>query len=100
MVEKIINLEKLLRVTVYVVRFVNNLKTAVHKTEIVKEEIVFEDLMSSEKLWVKYEQAILKRASKLENSLALFYDEENLLRSKPRIDQHLQINLQTKSTLL
>lgn len=95
MVEKIINLEKLLRATVYVIRFVNNLKTAVHKTEIVKEEIVFE-----EKLWVKYEQAILKTASKLENSLALFYDEENLLRSKPRIDKHLQINLQTKSTLL
>ena len=71
-VEKFNNLEKLLRVTVYAVRFVNNLKTAVHKTKIVKGEIVVEEMMSSEKLWVKYEQAILKTDSKFNKSKKLF----------------------------
>ena len=71
-VEKFNNLEKLLRVTVYAVRFVNNLKTAVHKTKIVKWEIVVEEMMSSEKLWVKYEQAILKTDSKFNKPKKLF----------------------------
>lgn len=71
-VEKFNNLEKLLRVTVYAVRFVNNLKTAVHKTKIVKWEIVVEEMMSSEKLWVKYEQAILKTDSKFNKLKKLF----------------------------
>lgn len=71
-VEKFNNLEKLLRVTVYAVRFVNNLKTAVHKTKIVKGEIVVEEMMSSEKLWVKYEQAILKTDSKFNKPKKLF----------------------------
>ena len=71
-VEKFNNLEKLLRVTVYAVRFVNNLKTAVHKTKIVKGEIVVEEMMSSEKLWVKYEQAILKTDSKFNKLKKLF----------------------------
>lgn len=71
-VEKFNNLEKLLRVTVYAVRFVNNLKTAVHKTKIVKGEIVVEEMMSSEKLWLKYEQAILKTDSKFNKPKKLF----------------------------
>ena len=71
-VEKFNNLENLLRVTVYAVRFVNNLKTAVHKTKIVKGEIVVEEMMSSEKLWVKYEQAILKTDSKFNKPKKLF----------------------------
>ena len=71
------DLEKLLRVTVYVVRFVNNLKASVRKSEVRKGEIVVDELIECEKLWVKYEQTLLKTESKfkkLENSLALFYD--------------------------
>ena len=49
-IEKFSNLEKLLRMTTYVVRFVNSLKAAVHKTDVVKEQIVVEELKTFGKI--------------------------------------------------
>ena len=66
-------------------------------------KIVVDELITSEKLWVKYEQSIIKndsKFSKLQNSLALFFDEENLIRSKTRIDKHLKFNFDTKNPLI
>ena len=35
--------------------------------------------------------------NKLENSLALFYDEENVLHSNIRTDKHSELNFETKN---
>ena len=53
------DLERLLRLTAFVVRFVSNLKKSVKKTEGVYGELAVEELVVAEKLWVKYEQSII-----------------------------------------
>ena len=79
-IERFSDLERLLRVTAFVARFVSNLKESVKKTEGVYGELAVEELVVAEKLWVKYEQSIIStdklKFEKLKNSLDLFYDDE------------------------
>ena len=75
-IERFSDLERLLRLTAFVIRFVSNLKKSVKKTRAVYGELTVEELEVAEKLWVKYEFWNLK------NSLDLFYDDEKFVRSK------------------
>lgn len=54
-IERLSDLEKQLRVTVFVVRFVSNLKKAVNKFGGMCGEFVLKKLVVVEKLWVKCE---------------------------------------------
>ena len=54
-IERFRDLERLLRVADFVVRFVSNLKKSVRKTEGVYGELAVEELVAAVKLWVKYE---------------------------------------------
>ena len=58
-IERFSDLERLLRVTAFVVRFVSNLKKSAKTTEGVYGELAVEELVVAEKLWVKYEQSII-----------------------------------------
>ena len=75
------SLQKLLRVSSYVKRFVENLKENLGKDRKVSSgEISAEKMDSSLKFQIKNEQLFLQRGSKfikMEHSLRLFFDEEN-----------------------
>ena len=75
-IERFSDLERLLRVTAFVIRFVSNLKKSVKKTEGVYGELAVAELAVVEKLWVKYEQLIIStdklKFEKLKNFLDLF----------------------------
>ena len=90
--------------TAFVARFVSNLKKSVRKTEGVYRELAVEELVVSEKLWVKYERSIIStdklKFEKLKNSLDLFYDDEKFVRSKTTIDKHLKFVFDNKNRLL
>ena len=99
-IERFSDLERLLRVTAFVIKFVSNLKKSVKKTEGVYGELVVE----AEELWVKYEQSIIStiklKFEKLKNSLDLFYDDEKFVRSKTRMDKQLKFVFDNKNPLL
>ena len=103
-IERFSDLERLLRVTALVIRFVSNLKKSVKKTEDVYGEPAVEELVVAEKLWVKYEQSIIStgklKFEKLKNSSGLFYDDEKFVRSKTRMDKHLKLEFHNKNPLL
>ena len=103
-IERFSDLERLLRVTAFVIRFVSNLKKSVKKTEDVYGELAVEELVVAEKLWVKYEQSIIStdklKFEKLKNSLDLFYDEEKFVRSETRLDKNLKFVFDNKNPLL
>ena len=76
-------LNKLLRVTSYVQRFVYNMLRKVRKEDwVFKEgELLAEEIRDSKLHWVKYEQALIKRSDKYEKnkkSLNLFEENEIL----------------------
>ena len=54
-IERFNDLERLLRVTAFVIRFASNMKKSVKKTEGVYDELAVEELVVAEKSWVKYE---------------------------------------------
>ena len=84
------SLKKLITVTGFVLRFINNIKARVHNKE---EEIINEDYLTvveyenSLRLWVISEQFVLRERcdfNKIKMSLNLFDDAERLLRLKGR----------------
>ena len=80
-------LEKLLRVTCFVRRFILNSKAKVRGEKLLEGELSTLEIENSEVLWLKYEQRFLVNGESLEkmkHSLNLFYDEQSLLRSKSR----------------
>ena len=103
-IKRFSDLERLLRVTTYVVRFLNNLKAAVNKVNRMYGELVVDELEVAEKLWVKYEQSVIisdkLKFEKLKYSLDLFYDDKNFVRSKTRMDKHLKFTFDNKNPLL
>ena len=99
------SLKKLIMVTGYVFRFINNLKSKI-KTEISK--LVFDNVLTFDEyerainLWVVAEQEMLKRQSdfmKLKTSLKLFNDSFGLLRLKGRFENAL-MNYEEKHPLI
>ena len=85
--EKCSSLEKLLRVTCFVRRFILNLKAKVRGEKLLEGELSTLEIENSEVLWLKCEQQFLVNGEgleKIKHSLNLFYDEQSLLRSKTR----------------
>ena len=78
-IEHFSGLERLLRVTAFVVRFESNMKKSVKKTECVWRTGCT-GIIAAEKLWVKYEQSIIStdklKFEKLKTSLDSFYDDK------------------------
>ena len=87
-------LERMLRVTAYVLRFCTKLfeklKKKVDKLrgvgDVMKETcLTVDELLDAERCWVRYEQTLMSRESekfeKLKGPLNLFYDKSELFRS-------------------
>ena len=98
-IEKFSCLERMLRVTAYVLRFCTKLferlKGKVDKLvgveDMMKETCLTVDkVVDSERCWEKYEQTQMNsesdKSEKLKGSLNLFYDKSGLFRSRTQID--------------
>ena len=90
------SLQKLLLVTCYVRQFVENMKIILGKDgKVCSGEISAEEMDSSLKLWINYEQLFLQRQTdftKMKHSLRLFFEEENFLRCCTRISSDKTLN--------
>ena len=83
-------LDKLLRITAYVRRFVVNVRCSLRGEQTSKGPLSAEELDLAEKSWIKQAQACLTRLPKYERmkrSLSLFEDGENLIRCHGRIEK-------------
>ena len=83
---KFSSLDKLLRVTSYVSRFINNVKFRIDKSKIIlNDELSTDEINASRIIWLKYEQSFLvaeSKIDKLKNSLKLFCDKDSVWRLK------------------
>ena len=106
-------LERMLRVTAYVLRFCTKLfeklKRKVDKLrdvgDVMKETcLTVDELLDAERCWVRYEQTLMSRESekfeKLKGPLNLFYDKSGLFRSRTRIDRCSKLNYNTVNLIL
>jgi hypothetical protein len=74
---------RLLRVTAYVLRFINNLKKRVENLDTTVGQITCEEIDSAELKWIKdIQHPMSKKANyrKVKESLNLFEDKENIIR--------------------
>ena len=96
--ERFSSMDRLLRVTSYVLRFVHNIKSRVIKNlKLRTSYLSSEEFDKSEALWLKYEQGLIISDSdcnyeKLKHSLNLYEDENNILRLKSRFDSLETLN--------
>ena len=66
------SLNKLVRVTGFMLRYVHNLKAFLSGSEVTKGDLLFEEIEKSKLIWLKYEQYFIKNSenyTKLKNSL-------------------------------
>ena len=83
--------EKLLRVTLYVIRFASKLYAKVTKSQLGFPEtlaVETEEVANAEKLWIQSVQSVYFEGSKygqLKTQLGVFLTEENILRCKGRL---------------
>ena len=97
------SLEKLLRVTCFVRRFVLNLKAKKKGSHGLQGTLSVAEMEKSEVLWLRYEQCIVVQAGtfeKIKHSLNLVSDEHFLLRSKTRYSEYDKIDASRKLPLL
>ena len=86
------SMKKLITVTGYVIRFVDNLKGTVRNDNtnvLLENTLTIDEYKNALKLWIKTEQEILQRQAdfgKLKVSLKLFVDTIGLLRLKGRFE--------------
>ena len=97
-------LSKLLSVTSYVYRFVNNFKARYGRNcQQVVGELTLVEIQRSKLKWVQYEQAMIKQEKdieKLKVSLNVFEDSDNILRLKSRFAQNDEIKFSSKFPIL
>ena len=82
------SLNKSVRVTVFVLRYVHNLKAFLSGCEATKGDLLFEEIEKSKLVWVKYEQYFIKNSenyTKLKDSLNLFIDSQDVIRCRSRV---------------
>ena len=87
---KFSSLDKLLRITSYVSKFINNVKFRIGKSEVIlNDEISTDEINASRITWLKYEQNFLVAESKfdkLKSSLKLFCGKDSIWRLKTRLN--------------
>ena len=97
------SLEKLLRVTSLVRRFVLNLKAKKKESQGLQGSLLVAEMEKGEVLWLRYEQRIMVLGDtfeKVKHSLNLVYDENFLLRSKIRYGEYDKLDTSRKLPLL
>ena len=86
--ERFSTVQRLLRVTVLVLRFVRNLQPKMRKEETVTGYVTLEEIQDAEIAWVKSTQIKFEGNSKqLNNTLGLFLDERGVIVCKGRMEK-------------
>ena len=97
------SLNKLVRVTAFVLRYVHNLKAFLSGCEVTKGDLLFEEIEKSKLVWVKYEQYFIKNPenyTKLKNSLNLFINSQDVIRCRSRVAEANQLKFNEKCPIL
>ena len=97
------SLQKLLRITAYVKRFVRNVRSKKIGGEVVLKMLMADDIEEALRLWIIYEQAVLMKNSnfeKLKYSLDVYRDDKHLLRVKSPITEAIELDYNKKYPLL
>ena len=88
-VSKYSSVLRLVRVTAYVLRFVNNLKCRLARREPQSSDLTVDEINSAERLWIREVQREIEQKptfQQAEKSLNLFKDENGILRCRGRLD--------------
>ena len=83
------NIQKLLRIIGFVLRFVNNLRAKIAGKELMKGELITDETNAALIVLIKSEQSVLKSSANfkdLKKNLEVFGDEKGVLRCKGRIE--------------
>ena len=94
------SLQKLLKITAHVKRFVSNVKSKEIGGEVVLKMLTADDTEEDLRLWVTCEQAVLMKNSnfeKLKHSLDVYRDNKHFLRVKSPITEAIELDY-NKST--
>ena len=98
--------DKLLRVTAYVLRFVHKTKVRLQNKNDDKddnEELTTVEINTAEQLWLLSEQSVLKSDEKFDKriqSLRLYPDEQGIIRSRTRISESYDVRYNKKHPIL
>lgn len=95
--EKFSSLDKLLRVTGFVLRFIKNVENPDHRVD--QLDLTLAEIESAKILWHKEAQFHLEESKKAKESLGIFQDEIGVLRCKGRI-QNSSLPYSTKFPIL
>ena len=98
------DLEKLLRVTAYVCRFVANLKLQKKGDELIVGQLRVAEICEAKKMWSRYEQSIISKEGEkfkeLTSSSNLFHDNEQVIRLNTRLNRSTQLYYENINPLL
>ncbi|XP_057292572.1 uncharacterized protein LOC130621287 [Hydractinia symbiolongicarpus] len=85
-VKRFSSMHKLLRVTAYVIKFIDCLKSPINGNVSKQTLLSTEDLEHAELLWVKTcQKDLTSRLNQLNNTLGLFIDKDDIIRCKGRL---------------
>ena len=96
------NIDKLLRVTAYVMRFVNNIRRKIANRERKTDDLEIEEINEARNLFIKTDQLSIKRDKDFENlkhNLGVFEDEQGILRCGGRLE-NAPLPFETKHPIL
>ena len=86
-IERFSFLQKLLRTTAWVLRYINNLRRKIKKEKLTRGYITVAELKTAEVTWIKAVQRTLENESKqLNNTLGLILDENGVILCKGRLE--------------
>ena len=97
------SLQKLLRITAYVKRFVRNVRSKKIGGEVVLKMLTADDIEEALRLWIIYGQAVLMKNGnfeKLKHSLDVYRVDKHLLRVKSGITEPIELDYNRKYQLL
>ena len=104
--EKFSYFKKLCSIISYVLRFTKNLRNSVNtkkEENVIESTITVEEFNSSERLWIKSSQLLLRQDenfNQLKKSLNLYEDNTGLWRSRMRLSEADEFNLDMKCPVL
>ena len=96
------NIDKLLRVTAYVIRFVNNIRSKIANRERRTDDLEVQEINEARNLFIKTDQLSIKRDKNFENlkhNLRVFEDEQGILRCGGRLE-NAPLPFETKHPIL
>ena len=96
-------IQKLLRVSAYILRFVWNLRSKMKDETTKTGPLTTKEMNEAKTLWLKYDQSFIKNStdfSKTKHSLNLFEDDYGLLRSRTRISGVETVDFNRKCPIL